>query len=203
MTTKELLMNSAKEILAEKGYANTKIEDITKNANLAKGTFYIYFKTKEDLMIEIICEYSSNFKLFTDSIELEGNLRKNIYNLVKSLFIATNNHPNVVKVLLIIFSNSNVIKKITKEHKDLKIIAMEDFIMAILNDAKDEVDEEIFRNDKLLLGPVDMFIKFFLMNSFDIQKCPEDVEDIKKLNDEDLNDRVETITNFLYKAIKK
>ena len=203
MTTKDLLMNSAKEILAENGYSNTKIEDITKNANLAKGTFYIYFKTKEDLMIEIISEYSTNFKLFTDNIKLEGNLKKNIHNLVKSLFVATNTHPNAVKVILIIFSNSNVIKKITTEHKDLKIIAMENFIMSILNDAKDEVDEEILKNDKLLLGPIDMFIKFFLLNSFDIQKCPEDSEDIKKLNDKDLNDRVETITNFLYKAIKK
>jgi len=203
MTTKELLMESAKQILAEKGYANTKIEDITKNVNLAKGTFYIYFKTKEDLMIEIMCEYSSNFQLFTDSIKLEADLKKNLYNFVKSLFVATNTHPNVVKVLLIIFSNSNVIKKITEEHKDLKIIAMENFILSILNDAKDEVDEEIFRNNKLLLGPIDMFIKFFLMNSFDIQKCPGVLEDIRKLNDEELNDRVETITNFLYKAIKK
>ena len=45
------MVESAKKLIAEKGYNNTKVEDITNEAQVAKGTFYTYFKTKEDIFI--------------------------------------------------------------------------------------------------------------------------------------------------------
>ena len=51
MATKGRLVESAKKLIAEKGYNNTKVEDITNEAQAAKGTFYTYFKTKEDTVL--------------------------------------------------------------------------------------------------------------------------------------------------------
>ena len=43
------LFNSALKLFTEKGINNTSISDITNNAGLAKGTFYLYFKDKYEL----------------------------------------------------------------------------------------------------------------------------------------------------------
>ena len=43
---KEALLVSAFQLFTEKGIDNTSISEIAKNANMAKGTFYLYFKDK-------------------------------------------------------------------------------------------------------------------------------------------------------------
>lgn len=53
----ELLTQSALKVFAEKGFHNTKIKDITDNASLAAGTFYLYFKNKEELLEAIFNKY--------------------------------------------------------------------------------------------------------------------------------------------------
>ncbi len=40
------IINSTKHLIGENGYHSTTVEDIMKNANMATGTFYIYFKDK-------------------------------------------------------------------------------------------------------------------------------------------------------------
>lgn len=51
--TKALLVESAERLISLKGFHNTKIEDITKDAGVAKGTFYTYFKSKEEVLSAI------------------------------------------------------------------------------------------------------------------------------------------------------
>lgn len=43
---KEALLASAFQLFTEQGIDNTSISEIAKNANMAKGTFYLYFKDK-------------------------------------------------------------------------------------------------------------------------------------------------------------
>jgi AcrR family transcriptional regulator len=42
-------MNAAERLFLEYGVAQTTIEQITSAADVAKGTFYLYFSSKEDL----------------------------------------------------------------------------------------------------------------------------------------------------------
>ena len=46
---KNSLMNAAFELFTERGFSNTSIADIAEKAEVAKGTFYLYFKDKYDL----------------------------------------------------------------------------------------------------------------------------------------------------------
>lgn len=52
--TKQKLIQAALKLLKENGLGSINVEEITKEAGVAKGTFYVYFKCKED----IIAEYS-------------------------------------------------------------------------------------------------------------------------------------------------
>ena len=62
----EALLASAFKLFTEKGINNTSISEIVKNAKMAKGTFYLYFKDKYDLQNHIIINKSH--QLFNDAI---------------------------------------------------------------------------------------------------------------------------------------
>jgi len=43
------VLQAAEKLFAKKGFYPTAIDDIAKEARLAKGTIYLYFDSKEDL----------------------------------------------------------------------------------------------------------------------------------------------------------
>lgn len=49
--TRERLFNAAVRLFAEKGFAETTVEDITNAADVGKGTFFNYFPSKEHILI--------------------------------------------------------------------------------------------------------------------------------------------------------
>lgn len=51
------LMAAGASLLDSSGYQELKIEDVAAAAKLAKGTFYIYFKTKDDFLRELVQRY--------------------------------------------------------------------------------------------------------------------------------------------------
>ncbi len=45
---------TAKELFKKKGVQNTSVDDITREINVAKGTFYYYFKSKEEVLDAVV-----------------------------------------------------------------------------------------------------------------------------------------------------
>jgi TetR/AcrR family fatty acid metabolism transcriptional regulator len=50
----ELILQAAEEVLAEKGYYETSIDEIAARVGIAKGTVYLHFPSKEDLVVAIL-----------------------------------------------------------------------------------------------------------------------------------------------------
>ncbi|MEK7991657.1 MAG: TetR/AcrR family transcriptional regulator [Thiotrichaceae bacterium] len=70
--TREILIRVGTEILTEKGFTNTGIDEILKRVGVPKGSFYHYFKSKEafgEAVIENYATYFSNKldRLLTDT----------------------------------------------------------------------------------------------------------------------------------------
>jgi len=53
---RNLILKAGEEIISKKGFSNATVEEITKRAKVGKGTFYLYFKNKDDLFYSIIKE---------------------------------------------------------------------------------------------------------------------------------------------------
>lgn len=51
---KEQILEAAKDVLLKKGIFKTRVEDITTYLGIDKGSFYTYFKSKDQLLEEII-----------------------------------------------------------------------------------------------------------------------------------------------------
>ncbi|MEO0258566.1 MAG: TetR/AcrR family transcriptional regulator [candidate division WOR-3 bacterium] len=49
LDTKEKILIAARNIFGQKGFYETKMDDIAREAGIAKGTLYLYFKSKEEL----------------------------------------------------------------------------------------------------------------------------------------------------------
>lgn len=77
------LFQAAYELFSTKGFNDTSIDDIVKKAGVAKGTFYLYFKDKFDIINKIILKKSSS--LIKEALEkteeqgIESFVEKIIY----------------------------------------------------------------------------------------------------------------------------
>lgn len=49
--TRQLLLNSLIQLILEKGYEQTTVQDIIDRANVGRSTFYSHFQDKEDLLL--------------------------------------------------------------------------------------------------------------------------------------------------------
>lgn len=84
---KQRLLNTAFKLFTEKGIKDTSIQEIVDNADVAKGTFYLYFKDKYELQNILIAKKSE--KLFNDALE---ELRKNYIENFSDQIIFIINH---------------------------------------------------------------------------------------------------------------
>ena len=104
--TLDNIVRAAEELFFEKGYHATSIIDITNEANIALGTFYIYFKDKYSLYKFLLLSYShdirkaialdikpSHTRFEAEKIGLKAFLvyirdHKHVYNIIwESLYI--------------------------------------------------------------------------------------------------------------------
>lgn len=51
--TKKKILAAAKRLIGERGLADVSVEEITEACGVAKGTYYTYFKKKEDIVFEL------------------------------------------------------------------------------------------------------------------------------------------------------
>lgn len=58
---KEEILSAAAAVFAEKGFSNTKMEDISKRAEIGKGTLYEYFRSKDDLFFALYQNLLNSF----------------------------------------------------------------------------------------------------------------------------------------------
>ena len=74
---------SAITLFCEKGIQQTSIDQIAKSAGVAKGTIYLYFKNKEELIFEVIDRKS---EIFFINAEIRINKAQTFFEKLLALF---------------------------------------------------------------------------------------------------------------------
>ncbi len=64
---KQKLLDAAYSLFLEKGVSKTSVDEIAKGANVAKGTFYLYFHDKEHLLQQLA--YQISFRVLSEGYE--------------------------------------------------------------------------------------------------------------------------------------
>jgi TetR/AcrR family fatty acid metabolism transcriptional regulator len=58
---RERILRAAIDVFAQSGYFNAKVSEIARVAGVADGTIYLYFESKEDLLISVFREHTRNY----------------------------------------------------------------------------------------------------------------------------------------------
>ena len=81
---KQQLYQSAKAMFSERGFKDTNISAITKAANMAVGTFYLYYSSKEQLFMEIFKDENTRLKCeLLDKLDLNASPKAIILQMLK------------------------------------------------------------------------------------------------------------------------
>ena len=66
--TRRRLLDAARRVITVRGYEDTGILDITEEADVSKGTFYLHFRDKEDLTRTLIMEGFKELRARLDAV---------------------------------------------------------------------------------------------------------------------------------------
>lgn len=83
--SKDKLLDAAQGLVLERGFAATSVDDICKSARLTKGSFFHYFKSKDDLGAELLKRYCRTTKddfLSSCCCENEKDPLKRVYEIL-------------------------------------------------------------------------------------------------------------------------
>ena len=87
---KKQILECSMEIFSKKGYYETHVEEIIKKAKVGKGTFYRYFKNKENLFHSLLLKFLDDWEdsVFINPSKLRNNNIDDFFRLlIKQSFI--------------------------------------------------------------------------------------------------------------------
>jgi len=67
--TKDRIFHAALQLIQSKGYEQTTLVDICAEANIANGTFYHYFNSKQDILVSYVQQESLDLAAFYASLD--------------------------------------------------------------------------------------------------------------------------------------
>jgi AcrR family transcriptional regulator len=98
--TLEKICDSAEKLFSQKGYYNTSINDITSDANVAPGTFYIYFNDKKSVFQYLIHDLSKELRRQIRSESANCKTRYEAeFQGMKSFFKFVQSHVGLYKII--------------------------------------------------------------------------------------------------------
>lgn len=125
-----MILNAAKQVFAMEGFYNSKVSEIAREAHVADGTIYLYFKNKDDILISLFEEELTRI-IKTVKTELE-----NIDDPCLKLIKFCDNHLTIVEsdralaeVIQVELRQSN---KFMREYKNKHFLAYLNIIADIV-----------------------------------------------------------------------
>jgi TetR/AcrR family fatty acid metabolism transcriptional regulator len=131
---RRLILEAAVDVFAERGFHKSRVADVARAAQCADGTIYLYFKSKDDILISIFEE------TMTEMIEgaqaalapLSGPLDK-LRGFAVFHMDRVESHRNVAKVLQVELRLSNTFMK---EYRPARLQQYMDVIGQLIDEGK-------------------------------------------------------------------
>lgn len=137
-----MILNAAKHVFAMEGFYNSKVSEIAREAHVADGTIYLYFKNKDDILISLFEE-----ELNRIMINVKSKI-EHIEDPREKIIVFCDNHLNMVEsdralaeVIQVELRQSN---KFMREYKNKHFLAYLNIIADIIIQGQ---QQGIFRSD--------------------------------------------------------
>jgi TetR/AcrR family fatty acid metabolism transcriptional regulator len=94
------IIEAAVRIFARKGYYNSRVSDIAREAGIAAGTIYLYFKTKDDILVTLFRDKMAEFVgALRKAIADERDAASKVRRLVSLHFCMLEENPELAEVV--------------------------------------------------------------------------------------------------------
>jgi TetR/AcrR family fatty acid metabolism transcriptional regulator len=162
-----LILEAAVKVFAEQGFFQSTISQIAKEARVADGTIYLYFKNKDDILVQFFSDKTKQvFERFREEVDKADNTIDKLRNLIRRHLEEFQNDRNMALVYQAeIHQSSRLIEAQIKE--------MSKMYLNVVSEIVEQGQEEgIIRKDlylglvkRFILGAVDEVINTWLHSS--------------------------------------
>ena len=110
---KQLILDTARQLFAEKGYQGTSIDLVVKQAGVSKPTVYNNFKTKQALLFSLMEELSNDSAVFCEQLWKQNDLSPP--DAIIEVFANIANAPALLGIYRICYGESHKLEADTYE----------------------------------------------------------------------------------------
>ena len=177
------ILRSAVKVFAQKGFYNSKVSEIAKNASVADGTIYLYFKNKDEILISI---FEEELGKFISEVQRELDAEAKIVSKIEKYihahlrFVKTN--PKLAQVFQLELRQSN---RFIKEYTGSKL---KEYLNLVGNLIQEGQRQGVLRNDvhpglakRALFGALDEIATHWVLlknGKYDLEESAQQIANI-------------------------
>ena len=162
---KELIINAAIKVFADKGFYTANVADVAKEAGVADGTIYLYFKNKDDLLISLFETKMEEILLrFSSLLDSTRNAEEKLRQFIHLYFQMIEEDQNLAEVFQVELRQSS---KFLKDYHNQKFIDFLNLIGDILHqgqsDGQFKTDINIHTMKLIIFGALDELARQWIL----------------------------------------
>ncbi|AUZ27374.1 MULTISPECIES: fatty acid metabolism transcriptional regulator FadR [Bacillus] len=160
------IIDAAVEVIAENGYHQSQVSKIAKQAGVADGTIYLYFKNKEDILISLFKEKMGQFiERMEEDIKEKTTAKEKLALVISKHFSLLADDHNLAIVTQLELRQSNLelrqkINEILKGYLNILDSILTEGIHS--GELKEGLDVRLAR--QMIFGTIDETVTTWVMN---------------------------------------
>ncbi|ASB61944.1 TetR family transcriptional regulator [Bacillus sp. A053] len=160
------IIDAAVEVIAENGYHQSQVSKIAKQAGVADGTIYLYFKNKEDILISLFKEKMGQFiERMEEDIKEKTTAKEKLALVISKHFSLLAGDHNLAIVTQLELRQSNLelrqkINEILKGYLNILDGILTEGIQS--GEIKEGLDVRLAR--QMIFGTIDETVTTWVMN---------------------------------------
>ena len=159
------IIDAAVTVIAENGYHASQVSKIAKQAGVADGTIYLYFKNKDDILVSVFQEKMGQFiEKINQSINEENRADDKLLKLIKMHFRQFENDHHLAVVTQLELRQSNIE---LRTHINQVLKSYLNVLDAIIQEG---IDDQIFHQElniplvrQMIFGTIDEIVTNWVM----------------------------------------
>jgi len=143
----EEIIQAAEKVFFSRGFERSTMDDIAEEAELSKGTLYLYFKSKEDLHLSVALKSIAMLNVTMSEIrELKENALEKLVKMGRACIEFSHRHPDRMNSIMLL--EGFELQGISYSLHELKdIIFRESPVGLVLETVEQGVSEKLIRSD--------------------------------------------------------
>lgn len=168
------IINAAVKVIAENGFHHSQVSKIAKEAGVADGTIYLYFKNKEDILISLFEEKMGRFvEKIKDRLQEESSVERKLYILIEMHFMQLEKDHELAIVTQLELRQSNLairqrINEVLKGYLELIDTVLQEGVQ----DGTFEKELHLHIARQLIFGAIDEIVTNWVMKDHRYKLVP-------------------------------